>query len=141
MKTYTRLVMARGVTLIELMIVVGLLAIIGSIAIPAYNNYVKTGEATECRNEVAIIQLALEENFLDSSQYFLGADILAIRDNSNGLYTHTFDSDAAATASNCTYAVTAGSTGSINTSYTLTADANASGPLAGAPSPLLQKGN
>jgi type IV pilus assembly protein PilE len=110
-----------GFTVIELMVTVAILAVIASIAIPLYSGYISSAKRTECNNEVAAIELALNENFLENNSYFEGNTIIEIRDASNGFYTHSFEDDAAALASNCSYDIDPGSTGDIATSYQLNA--------------------
>lgn len=121
-------IQAKGFTIIELMVTVAILAIIASIAIPLYSGYIQSANRAECGNEIAAIELALNENFLENNTYFLGADIPALEAASGGLYVSSYDvpGDAAATAANiaaanCTYAVIAGATGNIQTSFQLTA--------------------
>lgn len=67
-----------GMTLIELMIVVAILAIITSIAVPLYSNYISGARNTECQNNLAAIRLAEEEFFLDNNDYFNGANVAAL---------------------------------------------------------------
>jgi type IV pilus assembly protein PilE len=136
----------KGFTVIELMVTVAILAVIASIAIPLYTGYIQSAYRSECNNEVGAIELALNENFLENNTYFIGADVQDIMDNSNGLYTHGYwvPGDAAATAANiaaanCTYAVIAGATGNIATSYQVTAtganNLNGEGCIARKPTP------
>jgi type IV pilus assembly protein PilE len=111
----------RGITLIELMVTMAVLAVIAGIAVPLYSGYIQSAYRTECGNEVAAIELALNENFLENNTYFQGNDIIAIRDNSNGFYAHSFLDDATALASNCTYDIDPGTTGDIASSYQVNA--------------------
>jgi prepilin-type N-terminal cleavage/methylation domain-containing protein len=117
-----------GVTLFELMITVAIVAVLVGIAIPMYSGYTLSAYRAECNNEIAAIELALSENFLENNTYFAGADIPTLETASGGLYVSSYNvpGDAAATAANiaaanCTYAVIAGATGNIATSYQVTA--------------------
>ncbi len=58
-----------GMTLIELMIVVAILGIITSIALPAYRNYIQTGQANVTRINLSSLQFFLEEYKLDNDTY------------------------------------------------------------------------
>ena len=107
-----------GFTLIELMVTVAILAVIAGIAIPAYNGYVHRGYTTECSNEVATIQLAQSEYFLENNAYFpnpagTANGVAAIEGASGGFYTsgYTVAGDAVKTAANiaaanCDFSVT-----------------------------------
>jgi len=105
----------KGFTLIEIMIVVAILAIVTTIAVPAYTGYIDTAQRTEGWNNLNGLQLALEEYYLE-----------------NGDYNITMDTDKLGSAAlswsatpssggKFTYAIAAGATGSLNTSYTITA--------------------
>ncbi len=107
----------KGVTLIELMIVIAILAIISAIAIPAYTGYIKTARIQECQQEVASLSLAEEEFFLEQRTYFAGGDIATLIVKSQGLWK---PSEGTAANRNCTYSIVAGVNG-IATSYTITA--------------------
>lgn len=61
-----------GITLIELVVTVAIIAIITSIAIPAYNGYIATAHNTEGWNNLNGIRLAEEEYFLENGTYFAG---------------------------------------------------------------------
>ena len=60
---------ARGFTLIEMMIVVGLLALISTIAVSSYRNYVLRATRTEGRMALLAIQVAQEKFFLQNNAY------------------------------------------------------------------------
>lgn len=107
----------KGMTLIELMIVVAIIAIISAIAIPAYTGYIRTARIQECQQEISSLSLAQEEFFLEQRTYFAGANVAALTINSQGLWT---PAEALAANRNCTYSVVAGGAG-IATSYNMTA--------------------
>jgi len=119
-----------GVTLFELMITLAVIAVVVGIAIPMYSGYTLTAFRTECTNEVAAIELAQNEFFLENNTYFGAGDTVIgdIETSSGGLYVsgYTVAGTPAATAANllaarCTYAITAGGTGVIATSFQITA--------------------
>lgn len=92
-----------GFTLVELMVTIAILAVVASIAIPAYNGYIKTGYKSECHNEMASIKLAESEYFLDNNVYFKGNDVGELKTNSGGIYQPS--STALSADTNCTYSV------------------------------------
>jgi len=120
-------IQVKGYTVIELMVTVAILAVITSIAIPMYSGYIQSANRAECGNEVAAIELALSEFFLENNRYFNGANAAALQASSGGLYTAS--PDALAPTANCTYAVAAGATADINTSFQI--NAIGQGDLAG----------
>lgn len=109
-----------GFSLIELMIVVAILAIVASIAIPAYNGYIETARNTEGHNNMAALRLAEEEYFLENNTYIAGEyDAAGTKTLSTGaLGWSPAEPDA---EQQFTYTITAGSTSDIGTSYTITA--------------------
>jgi len=111
---------SRGFTLIEVLVAAGILAVLAGIAIPAYQSYVRSANATECANEMLLIQLAEEEFFVETNGYFAGGDITTLEGTSNGLYRSSFQGTTAVANANCDFAVVAGATG-IGNSYALTA--------------------
>ncbi len=115
-----------GMTLIELMIVVAILAIISAIAIPAYNGYIQTARIQECQQEIASLVLAEEEFFLESRTYFMGSGVVAIEGASGNLWKA---SETVNNKRNCTYEIAVGSTTSITTSYKITATGKNKLPL------------
>ncbi len=116
-----------GFTLIEMMIAVAILAILASVAIPAYNDYIATSRSNECAEDLASLRLAQQEFFLENNTYFgpaNGAD--NIRTASQGLWSPGNWDDSVADATNvanlnCVFNLTAGATGDIATSYNATA--------------------
>lgn len=102
----------RGFTLTELMITVGILAILTAVAIPAYNGYISTSRQAEGWNNLRTLQVAEEEYFLENNAYFSGATAAALNTASGGLWSRA---EAAADA-NFEYSVTV-----VGTTYTATA--------------------
>jgi type IV pilus assembly protein PilE len=68
-------VKSKGFTLIELMIVVAIVGILASIAVPAYSDYVKRGKAAEATTTLADLRVKMEQYFQDNRTY-VGADLL-----------------------------------------------------------------
>ena len=58
-----------GFTLIELMIVVAIVAILATVALPSYNDYILRGKLAEAHGELAAMRSKLETFFLDNRTY------------------------------------------------------------------------
>jgi len=116
----------RGFTLIELMMALTIVVILTAIAIPAYRGYISTAREAEGHNNLAALQMAQEEYFLENHSYFDGANTAAIQNNSAGLWTATgsdgvINFDYAVSLSGGGYTATAtGTGGKVPTSVVLT---------------------
>ncbi|KQZ32463.1 type IV pilin protein [Duganella sp. Root1480D1] len=58
-----------GVTLIELMVALAIVAVLASVAIPAYSDYVKTGRLPQATNNLGAMRAKLEQYFQDNRTY------------------------------------------------------------------------
>jgi type IV pilus assembly protein PilE len=63
---------ARGFTLVEVMIVVAIIGILSAIAIPSYTNYVTQGRITEATSRLSTLQVQMEQFYMDRRTYVGG---------------------------------------------------------------------
>ena len=61
-----------GFTLVEMMIAIAVLTIVISIAIPAYNGYVREARIAAARINIEPLRLALEDHWLDNGAFVEG---------------------------------------------------------------------
>lgn len=64
-----KVIKQKGFTLLELMIVIAIIGIIASIAIPSYTDYIKKGRVTEATSNLADIRIKMEQYFQDNRTY------------------------------------------------------------------------
>ena len=63
-----------GFTLIEVMIVVAIVAILASIAVPSYNDYVRRGQLPEAFNRLSDYRSKMEQYYQDNRNYGTAAN-------------------------------------------------------------------
>lgn len=64
---------ARGLTLIEVMIAVAIVAILASVALPSYTDYLRRGRMAEGPAAVAAMRVKMEQFYQDNRSYNPGA--------------------------------------------------------------------
>ena len=86
----------RGVTLIELMIVVVVMGVLASIAVPSYRSYLLRSQRTDAKTALLQVQSAQEKFYLQNNRYLIDAAKVAtappdglglLATSSNGFYT------------------------------------------------------
>ena len=60
---------SRGFTLIELMVVVVIVAILATIALPAYTDYIVRDKIPDATSRLAVLQVQMEQYFQDNRTY------------------------------------------------------------------------
>jgi type IV pilus assembly protein PilE len=60
---------ARGFTLIELMITIAIIAVLTSIALPSYTDYVTRSKLAEAYAHLADLRVKMEQSYLDNRRY------------------------------------------------------------------------
>ena len=60
---------ARGFTIIEILIVVGIIAILAAVAFPSYTNYVTRSKISEALSNLSDMRVKMEQYFLDNRTY------------------------------------------------------------------------
>ena len=68
-----------GFTLLESMIVVAILAILATIAVPSYDSYIKRGRILDAVNRMAEARARMEDYFLDKRTYVDGGGRCAVQ--------------------------------------------------------------
>jgi type IV pilus assembly protein PilE len=76
---------ARGVTLVELMVVVAVLAVIASIAVPSYRGYMRRAQRADATAALLQLRSAQERFFLQNSRYATDAELTAAPPGGLGL--------------------------------------------------------
>jgi type IV pilus assembly protein PilE len=77
-----------GVSLIELMIAVGIVAILAAIAVPSYSAYVKRANRTDATKTMSVIAQALERCYTQNFTYLVNCPANASPvQSSQGFYT------------------------------------------------------
>jgi type IV pilus assembly protein PilE len=67
----------QGFTLIELMIVVAIVGILASIALPAYQDYVLRGKLAEAYAQLSTLNIRMEQYYQDNRTYDKGGSVCA----------------------------------------------------------------
>lgn len=73
MRVNTSMIKQSGYTLIEMMVVVGMIAVLAAVALPVYNNYLATSRVGALVNNVATIEVFEEDFRLRNGVYQPGA--------------------------------------------------------------------
>lgn len=104
-----------GFTLLELMIVVAIIGIIASIALPAYTDYIKKGKAAEATATLADLRIKMEQCYQDTRDY---TQCAAFCTPNSGDINFTYSCTPAATAN--TFTLNAAGKGDVsNFAYTV----------------------
>jgi type IV pilus assembly protein PilE len=107
MKTMAAILCQRGVTLLELMVILVVIAILTAIAIPTYDTFVQRTRRSEAREALADLAARQEQFFLDNKTYAASAgDLGRATTTANGYFVMSIPS-----ASTTAYTLTASAQG------------------------------
>jgi len=104
---------ARGFTLIEVMIVVAIVGILAAVALPAYSDYITRGRIPDATSNLAAKQTKMEQWFQDNRSYYATGSTTAcyVPDDST---TSQYFNFACTTTGGTTYTLTATGKGAMN---------------------------
>lgn len=98
-----------GVTLLELMLVVGLVALIAAIAVPSYRGYITRAQRTDATAALLRIAAAQEKFYLQNNTYTNNLTSLGVANTEHGWYSLNMNSTASATGFTATATALTGS--------------------------------
>lgn len=108
-----------GFTLIEIMVTVAIIAVLSSIAVPAYTDHVRRTQATDATSNLAAGRTRLEQFFQDNRNYGSTATTCGITVAASTSFAYTCNWGAGGT--NQSFRITAtGSPGGTSHVYTIT---------------------
>ncbi len=107
----------RGITLMELMIVVAIVGILASVAFPSYKAYVDRAKRAEGKTLLMEAAVRQERFYFDNNQYTITATALGYNPAADAC---TQSTNPCSEEENYDLTLAVGATGNINTSYTLT---------------------
>lgn len=115
---------ARGFTLIELMVTVAIISILTAIALPAYTNYVIRGKIPDATGQLASMQVKMEQYFQDNHKYLNAPNpnnLVVPCTTADTATSQYFDFSCSAAPTDTTYTLQAVGKGSMN-GFTYTVD-------------------
>ena len=80
---------SNGFTLIEIMVTIAIVAILSSIAVPAYTDHVRRSQATDATGTLAAARTRLEQFFQDNRNYGSTAAVCGITVAASTTFTYT----------------------------------------------------
>ncbi len=112
---------SKGFTLLELMLVVVIVGIIATFAIPGYFGVRQRAEGRQASTQLKLIHTAEKIKFLENDLYVACVDYVACNDSINGLDLDLPDDgwDYLVTVAGATFTATATATNPVGCSYTM----------------------
>ncbi len=131
----------QGYSLIELMVVVVIIAILASVAVPAYTDYVMRGKIPDATSALATKRMAMEQYFQDNHTY-VGADSGTYPCVTDAASSKYFTFSCAGSLSATGYTITATGKGSMaGFVYTIDANNSKGSAITAPPAPKNWAGN
>lgn len=110
--------LAKGFTLVELMIVVAIVGILSIVALPAYTDYIMRGKIPDATSNLAATRVQMEQYFQDNRNYGTAPGACGVTMPTSSYFTFSCTGTGTPLT---TYTITATGTGSMaGFTYTIT---------------------